>query len=867
MGFFKNLSLRHYLKEKRPKKPSLQERFRSFQELLQANNEALEIMGDMEEKRFSKDYLFDRQYIRTSYDKIREKVHQMIKALNRMVPGQYKRLYEVFEEIDQGIEKKVFGRREIPLSPLTLPFANIRQEMKEKVGGKNANLGEMRNRLNLPVPEGFAITAYAYKIFVEEKVMDSETKKELASLNINDPNALSAFSRKIQESILSTELPQVLEGAILNSYDRLTAPLGKEVPVSVRSSAVREDSDISFAGQYATVLNVRRENILSTYKEVLASKFSPQAIFYWKEKGFSEEDIPMAVGCQLMIPAKISGVMYSQDPNNLDRHAVIISAIWGLGELSVDSQGSPNVFVLSRKTGQILETRIPRQEEMLACREGGGIVGTPVPKDYRERPCLDVETLQKLFQYALKLEEHYHNPQDIEWVIDPEGNIYILQTRLLKISSTPEENRILDVRFARDVLIDWGVIAAPGAGAGPVYLPTEDGDLDQFPRGGVLVVKNTSPKYITVMNRASAIITDVGNVTGHMASLAREFQVPTIVDTKEATRILRKGQLVTVDALRNKIYDGVVEDLILEEERREKENRRKTPVLKKLEELRSTIVPLNLVDAKDQSFTPENCQTLHDLTRFIHETSILEMFRFNDLEKSPEQVEARRLISDIPIHLYVIDLGGGLVPTEKSQKDIQPEHFASWPMKALWRGLTHPGVRWTGTVEVDLKGFASVMLNTLSDSARYGHTMGEKSYALVSKEYMNFSSRLAYHFSTVDAYCSEIKNNNYITFHFMGGGSSSERRSRRARFIGGVLKKLDFDVEIKGDWLLARLMKYECPDMEERLDYLGRLMCCARQLDMVMYSDLVIDWYIKAFLKGNYAFEKRPSAEKKNLLL
>jgi pyruvate,water dikinase len=159
--------------------------------------------------------------------------------------------------------------------------------------------------------------------------MDSETKKELASLNINDPNVLSAFSRKIQESILSTELPQVLEGAILNSYERLTAPLGKEVPVSVRSSAVREDSDISFAGQYATVLNVRRENIPSTYKEVLASKFSPQAIFYWKEKGFSEEDIPMAVGCQLMIPAKISGVMYSQDPNNLDRHAVIISASAG----------------------------------------------------------------------------------------------------------------------------------------------------------------------------------------------------------------------------------------------------------------------------------------------------------------------------------------------------------------------------------------------------------------------------------------------------------------------------------------------------------------------------------------------------------
>jgi pyruvate,water dikinase len=174
-------------------------------------------------------------------------------------------------------------------------------------------------------------------------------------------------------------------------------------------------------------------------------------------------------------------------------------------------------------------------------------------------------------------------------------------------------------------------------------------------------------------------------------------------------------------------------------------------------------------------------------------------------------------------------------------------------------------VRWTGVVEVDLKGFASVMINTLSDSARYGNTMGERSYALVSKEYMNFSSRLAYHFSTVDTYCSEVKNNNYITFHFMGGGSSSERRSRRARFIGGVLGNLDFDVEIKGDWLLARLMKYEWEAMEEKLDYLGRLMCCARQLDMVMYSDHVVDWYIKAFLKGNYAFEKRPAVEKETL--
>jgi pyruvate,water dikinase len=863
MGFFKRFPFNRFFRQEEARKPSLQERFQSFQELLQANNEALELMGDMDEKYSGENYSLDRQHIRASYHKIRERVYQMVESLNRMVPDRYARLYKAFEQVDQAIQKKVFGQREIPVSPLTLPFADITKEMNEKVGGKNANLGEMRNRLGLPVPEGFAITAHAYRIFIEEKVLDSETKKELGTLNIHAPDALSNISGKIRQSILSAQIPPVLEETILDSYDRLANRLGREVPVSVRSSAVREDSDTSFAGQYATVLNVRRENILSSYKEVLASKFSPQAIFYWKEKGFSEEDIPMAVGCQLMVPAKISGVMYSQDPNNPDRQAVIISAIWGLGELSVGSQGSPNVFVLSRKTGQILETRVPQQEKMLTCLEGGGIVERPVPKECRERPCLDGETIQKLFQNALELEEHYRNPQDIEWAVDLEGKIYILQTRLLKISSPAgrNENQISENLSSSSVLIDWGVVAASGVGAGPVYLAGEDRDLDQFPSGGVLVVKHTSPKYIRIMNRASAIITDIGNVAGHMASLAREFQVPTIVDTKEATKILRKGQVVTVDALRNRVYDGVVEELIVKGGKKEETVPEKTPLRKKLEEIRSYILPLNLVDTKAESFTSENCQTFHDLTRFIHETSILEMFRFNGLEKDPGQATARRLISEIPIHLYLIDLGGGLLASDRAGI-VLPEDFASWPMTALWRGLTHPEVRWTGAVQVDLKGFASVMINTLSDSARYGDTMGEKSYALVSREYMNFSSRLAYHFSTVDAYCSEIKNNNYITFHFMGGGSSAERRSRRARFIGGVLKRLDFDVEIKGDWLLARLMKYERREMEEKLDFLGRLLCCARQLDMVMYSDQVVDWYIKAFWQGNYTFEKRPAVEK-----
>lgn len=854
-----NFSISQLFK-KREKEPSLKERFQAFQSLLKANNGALEIMGDMEEKHSSGEYLFDRQYIRASYTGIRDRVLEMVEGLNQMVPRRFQGLYDVFERVNQTVQQKVYGRKEIPVSPFTLSLDEINREMMEQVGGKNANLGEIRNRVGLPVPEGFAITSYAYKIFIDENQLEMNIRKQLDALGSSDLEAIALAGKKIQQSILMAKIPLPLEKAILTSYEQLMAKAGPEIPISIRSSAVGEDSEVTFAGQYATALNVYRDQILQTYKEIVASKFTPRAIFYWKDKGFNEEDIAMSVGCLAMISARTSGIMYTQDPNNLSQNTVIISAVWGLGQYAVSGQVSPNVYVMSREDGRILEKRIPRQEVMLVCHPMSGIMETAVPEENQLKPCLNDEVLQKLFEYGLRLENHYQKPQDIEWAIDGDGNLFILQTRPLKISAT--NNRLEEVPLPEispdRLLIEGGVVASPGIGAGPVFLVKQDKDLINFPEGGVLVVKHTAPKYVTVMNRAAAIITDIGNVTGHMASLAREFQVPTIVDTREATKLLKAGQLVTVDAVRNKIYQGIIEEIIEKEKKKEESSLKQTAILKKLDEVLSAIVPLNLVDPRDDSFNPEHCRTFHDLTRYIHEVSIQEMFRFNEVEKSSKQEQAKRLMSDIPINLYLIDLDGGLVPSHKPQKNVRPEDITSIPMKALWRGLTHPGVNWTGMVEVDLKGFASVMLNTLSDSARYGQTMGDRSYALISKYYMNFSSRLAYHFSTVDTYCSEIKNNNYLTFQFMGGGSSMERRARRARFISGVLKNLDFEVELKGDWLLAKLMKYESRVTEEKLDYLGRLMCCSRQLDMVMYSDGVVEWYIRAFLEGNYGFEKKP---------
>ncbi|MBA4395505.1 MAG: pyruvate, water dikinase, partial [Desulfobacca sp.] len=301
------LSLNRYLKWRKGKGPSLQEKFQAFQALLKANNSALEVMGDMEEKNSSGEYLFDRQYIRASCKAIRDRVFEMVEALNQMVPHRFEQLYPVFEHVDQKIQQMVYGQKEIPKSPFTLPLREITQEMTDQVGGKNANLGEIQNRVGLPIPLGFAITSYAYKVFIEENQLGKQIGKQLDAIGGSDLEAIAVASRKIQQSILLAKIPPPLETAIITSFDRLLTEAGREIPISMRSSAVGEDSDVTFAGQYATALNVRRDHLLQTYKEIVASKFTPRAIFYWKDKGFNEGDIAMSVGCLAMIAARTSG--------------------------------------------------------------------------------------------------------------------------------------------------------------------------------------------------------------------------------------------------------------------------------------------------------------------------------------------------------------------------------------------------------------------------------------------------------------------------------------------------------------------------------------------------------------------------------
>jgi pyruvate,water dikinase len=347
------------------------------------------------------------------------------------------------------------------------------------------------------------------------------------------------------------------------------------------------------------------------------------------------------------------------------------------------------------------------------------------------------------------------------------------------------------------------------------------------------------------MEKASAIITDVGGVTGHMASLAREFQVPAILDTEIATDMIWNGQEITVDAINCNVYDGHVHEL--EEFAQKKEDHLSdTPLFHTFERALKMIVPLNLVDPDSEDFRPESCKTLHDITRFAHEKGMYEMFAINDCTDM-KRGAGIKLAAGIPTEIYVLDLGGGVDEIALEKRTITPAEVTSLPLNAFLKGLT--SMRWPDAAPLDAKGFMGMIAQTASIPEADLAKAGENSFIFISDKYMNFALRLGYHLSTVEAYAGSNINNNYIKFFFKGGGAVRDRRLRRVRLITEILKAMDFNVKVIEDVVEAMLTKYKQATIMEKLEVLGKLTVYTKQLDMVMYNDAVTDMYIKEFIK------------------
>jgi len=453
---------------------------------------------------------------------------------------------------------------------LILWFEELTKEDTQIVGGKNANLGELMSKARVPVPPGFAVTAAAYRKFLEDTGIADEIYYILRKTNIDDLEQLENASQKIRKLIEETPMPKYIQKAIIDAYRDLCKRTGQEnVSVAVRSSATAEDlPGASFAGQQETYLNVSGEKeVVKKVQKCWSSLFTPRAISYRESKGFRHEQVLISVAVQQMVDAKAAGVMFTLHPATGDRDKIMIEANWGLGESVVSGAVTPDTYIVDKKTLKILEKHVVEKKiEYIRDPKTGKTIHAEVPPERRKIPALTDEEIVELAKYGIQIENHYQHPQDIEWAIDRHtGKIFILQARpetVWSLKEVPERSTETQEAMTteRQVLVK-GLPVSPGIGIGKalVFLDAKEA-IEAMEEGAVLVTRMTTPDWVPAMKKASAIVTDEGGYTCHAAIVSRELGVPCIVGTGNATQVLKDVGVVTVDGTHGIVYKGAIKE-------------------------------------------------------------------------------------------------------------------------------------------------------------------------------------------------------------------------------------------------------------------------------------------------------------------
>ncbi|MDZ7687273.1 MAG: phosphoenolpyruvate synthase [Halobacteriales archaeon] len=428
-------------------------------------------------------------------------------------------------------------------------FDEVDKDDVESVGGKGASLGEMAKN-DFPVPDGFVVTAQAYRRLLQDTGVEDDLEEAL-DIDVEDSDALEKAHDRAVEIIRSAGMPDDMRKEIEEAYEAM----GDEPFVAVRSSATAEDlPDASFAGQQETYLNVQgADELVERVKDCWASLFTERAIYYRVEKGFSHEDVNIAVVVQEMVDADKSGVAFSSDPSTGDKR-VTVEAAWGLGEAVVSGGVTPDNYVFDRETREVLEAKVACKKVMhVKDVSTGETVEKEVPDERRDERVLTEDEIVEITDVAERLEEHYGTPQDIEWAIY-DGELYVLQSR--PITTIAEgDNRVEEDEDAGEVLVE-GLSASPGKESGTVRIVRKLDEIDRIEEGDVMVTEQTTPDMVPAMKRSAAIVTDEGGLTSHAAIVSRELGKVAVVGTGNATTTLEDGDFVTVDGSKGKVTRG-----------------------------------------------------------------------------------------------------------------------------------------------------------------------------------------------------------------------------------------------------------------------------------------------------------------------
>jgi len=818
----------------------IQKKYASFQRLRRGDRQALELISRLEEIQ-QKRLACDIEYIKHLCRLLDREVQELVEALVAFNPikyallRNYHRKYAFYvnlalmeEGLEEGPEDGSGGG-----PPHVLKLSNPLSE--NLAGGKGCTLSTLLTTPGVPVPPGLAITPAAFYLLLHTNGLVPLIQEQLSRLSpdfADSEETLKEVSRTLQTALLASEKPETLEVEVQNGLSDLGIA---DTPLALRSSAVGEDLQASFAGQFESQLGVHPDNWFEAYKKILASKYSPHALFYRISQGFTDRMTPMAVLIMPTIEAAVSGILYTRDPGGtaIDQTSqAVLYMVSGFGEsLAAGSEYQ------ARAVFDLNENRL----------EGTGPACPLAP-----------DILTAIFQYGQALEALFGLPQDVEWVVDQQGQIFIVQSRPLRMAAGPAAGAQSDTSqasasdsmpqspYPAEQILGRGQWVSSGKASGRVYKPGEAWSVSEIPDQAILVTDELPPNLALALNKVRAVVAEKGSPACHFASLAREAGITVLCNVRES-KDLEDGQTVSVDSDQGVILDG---RLFSSESGAKSAAVPETPVFKKLSKALASISPLSLQDPDTDDFSIQSCSSLHDIVRYVHEAGVREMFSLVG-RRGIDSYGARRLISGLPLVMHVLDVNSGLSAEGRSGKAVQLAHVRSQPMRKLFEGLSSPAVEWNENIlhyDWDAYAKSSGAFVDVEKSTMFS------SYAIVDMEYLHALLRFGYHFAVLDTVLGPEAEQNYIHFSFKGGGGNEEQRYFRLQLISQILTHFHFNVKITADLLEAAFDRRPQTDTGANLYRLGIVLGKTVLLDMRLKNEAHVRSLAESIIQEVYGF-------------
>ena len=576
-------------------------------------------------------------------------------------------------------------------------FNEVTMENVDQVGGKGASLGEMVQN-NFPVPNGFVISAQAYFNFVKETGIQDEIVKKIDAIDVENTEELERISKEIRQLIRHAEVPSELKTEIYKSYDSLNMRYNSGVAtlVAVRSSATAEDlPEASFAGQQETYLNIMgKDQLIAAIRKCWASLFTARAVYYRKKQNFQTSKVGLCAVVQKMVQSEVSGIMFTADPTG-DLNKIIIEAGFGLGETIVSGSVTPDNYVVDKKTMQLVNKKINKQDFMLIREKGmntqinlGDVKGKL--QKMKDSKIIDLATIGK------RIEDHYKKPMDIEWAMEKD-TLYIVQARpitTLGSGAKAADEAIGTVETSEKPILE-GLPASPGIITGIVKVVPSIDDIVKVNKGDLLVTKMTSPSWVPVMKKASGIITDEGGRTCHAAIVSRELGIPCVVGTQRGTIELKDGQEVTIDGTNGMVYAGKVKIILKENKIQVLKDEDIDPLEKKLKEKSEKGImehsTMQKVEELEKEFGKKKFSTMDGKLQEKEEEELIEI-----LKDISTKVKVNVALPDVAAQAAATNADGvGLLRAEHmiTSSGMHPAEFIRLGKQVELKNVVKEGIR------------------------------------------------------------------------------------------------------------------------------------------------------------------------------